>query len=250
MYKVLLVEDEDIIRRGIRHAISWEEYDCEVVGEARNGIEGREQIQSLHPHIVIVDLNMPILGGLEMIETTREAHPYVPIVLTGYSDFSMAQAAIHCGVFEYLLKPLDTDQLIATLRRATLQLSKQVEIATPSDSPLAHLKNQTPDDPIVQAVLQYIQDHYGEKITITNLVESLHYSDRYISQKIQKAFGTTVIDYLTRYRIQQALMLLGDNTTPVSEIGYICGIGDYKYFNQVFKKHMHCSPKKYRQRME
>ncbi len=248
MYQILLVEDEDIIRCGIRQSISWADYGCTVVGEARNGVEGMEQIQALHPQIVLVDLNMPILGGLEMIASTRERYDYLPIILTGYSDFTMAQSAIRCGVFDYLLKPLDTEQLIVTLRRATQQLDKQVEAET--DSPLAQLTNQTPDDPIVQAVLHYIEAHYGEKITITNLVDTLHYSDRYISQKIQKAFGTTVIDYLTRYRIHQALELLRGGDLPVSDIGYLCGMGEYKYFNQVFKKHMGCSPKKYRQQKQ
>lgn len=256
MYRVLLIEDEDIIRQGIRQAIPWEEWDCTVVGEARNGVEGKAQIEALQPHIVIVDLNMPILGGLEMIEATRENHSYVAIVLTGYAEFSMAQAAIRCGVFEYLLKPLDPASLIESLKRATKRCKQEAreqeahpaERAEEAESPLYHLVNQEPTDPIVQAILQYISTHYREKIAIANLVEALHYSDRYISQKFQKAFGTTVIDYLTRYRIQCALTLLREDSLPITDIGYACGMGEYKYFSHVFKKYMHCSPKKYRGR--
>ena len=77
MYRVLLVEDEEIIRKGIRYSVPWEECGCSVVGEAENGAAGEEKIAELQPDIVITDITMPVKNGLEMIADTREKFNYI-----------------------------------------------------------------------------------------------------------------------------------------------------------------------------
>ncbi len=81
---------------------------------------------------------------------------------------------------------------------------------------------------------------------LSDLEEVLHYSERYINQKFRKALGTTVIEYLNRFRIQKALAMLKNKNTIISEVGFLCGIGDYKYFNHVFKKYIGALPKNIR----
>lgn len=98
MYRVLLVEDEEIIRKGIRYSVPWEECGCSVVGEAENGAAGEEKIAELQPDIVITDITMPVKNGLEMIADTREKFNYIAIILTGYSEFEYAQQAIRNAV--------------------------------------------------------------------------------------------------------------------------------------------------------
>lgn len=118
MYRVLLVEDEEIIRKGIRYSVPWEECGCSVVGEAENGAAGEEKIAELQPDIVITDITMPVKNGLEMIADTREKFNYIAIILTGYSEFEYAQQAIRNGVSDYLLKPLDMDEMRTALEKA------------------------------------------------------------------------------------------------------------------------------------
>ena len=118
MYRVLLVEDEEIIRKGIRYSVPWEEYGCSVVAEAENGAVGEEKIAELRPDIVITDITMPVKSGLEMIADTREEYKYIAIILTGYSEFEYAQQAIRNGVSDYVLKPLDMDEMGAALEKA------------------------------------------------------------------------------------------------------------------------------------
>ena len=119
MYRVILVEDEDIIRRGIRSTVPWEQHGCIVAGEARNGEEGRALIERLEPDIVITDINMPVCSGLEMIAQTKCQYDYVTIILTGYSEFEYAKEAIKLGVAQYLSKPINGEEL---LRRADVAL--------------------------------------------------------------------------------------------------------------------------------
>lgn len=254
MYRVVLVEDEDIIRKGIRYSVPWEEHGCVVVGEARNGVEGKELIQTLNPDIVITDIEMPVMNGLEMILATKCQYDYVAILLTGYPEFEYAREAIRIGVSDYILKPLNQEEILEALDRAALECrnirllrqENQNRAELRNLSLLGNLKLEEPKDPLVMAILAFIADHYSQKITLADLAEHVHYSERYINQRFQKALGTTVIEYLNRYRIQKALALLQEDEPPISEIGFLCGIGDYKYFNYVFKKYVGCSPKEYR----
>ena len=98
---------------------------------------------------------------------------------------------------------------------------------------------------MIKEILDYISNHYSEKITIPELAEEIHYSERYLQQKFQKELGTTGIEYLNRYRINKAIEIILQNPGSMAEIGYECGIGDYKYFSHVFKKYTGYSPKEY-----
>jgi two-component system response regulator YesN len=254
MYSVLLVEDEDIIRKGIRYSVPWEEHGYTVVGEARNGVEGKELIQTLNPDIVITDIEMPVMNGLEMIIETKCQNDYVAILLTGYSDFEYAKEAIRIGVSDYILKPLNQEEMLEALDRAALEW-KNIQLLRKENESIAELKNislfrnlklEKPEDPLVMQILDFIAKHYTQKITLSDLSDNMYYSERYINQRFQKALGTTVIEYLNRYRIQKALSLLQEDELLISEIGWLCGIGDYKYFNHVFKKYVGCSPKEYK----
>lgn len=254
MYKVLLVEDEEIIRKGIRLSIPWEESGCCVVGEAGNGEEGKELIEKLRPDIVITDINMPVMDGLTMLAQTKTQYDYAAIILTGYSEFEYAREAIRTGVSSYVLKPLNMEEMKAALEQAVLEsrniyyLRQRNEKTRELDS-ISLLEEKEYQDPVVNQVLDYIGSNYQNKITLSDLEQRLHYSERYINQRFQRAVGTTVIEYLNRYRIQKALGLLKEGTLPISEVGYECGIGEYKYFNYVFKKYMGCSAREYQNRI-
>lgn len=234
MYRVLLVEDEEIIRKGIRYSVPWEECGCSVVGEAENGAVGEEKIAELQPDIVITDITMPVKSGLEMIADTREKFNYIAIILTGYSEFEYAQQAIRNGVSDYVLKPLDMDEMRTALEKAVR-----------SRTALPPLSEDKVTDPLVLRIAAYLKENYQSKITLADLQEQFHYSERYINQKFQKELGTTVIDYLNRCRIQNALELIRKGKLPISQIGWECGIGEYKYFNHVFKKYIGCSVREY-----
>ncbi|NLO40020.1 MAG: response regulator [Ruminiclostridium sp.] len=256
MYKVVLVEDEDILRKGIKHSVPWEQYLCVVVGEARNGVEGKELILSLSPDIVITDINMPVMDGLQMIAETKD-RSYATIILTGYSEFEYAKEAIKYDVSDYLLKPLNMKEMAEALERAVLEC-RNIEILRNQNQSAAELKNislidhkenKEDEDPVVRQILGYIAKNYTQKITLSDLSEKLFFSDRYINQRFQKSLNTTVIEYLNRYRMQQALLLLQQDKLSISEIARECGIGDYKYFNHVFKKYMGCSPMEYKRKI-
>lgn len=123
MFKVLIIDDEPIIRKGIRNIINWENFGCEVCGEADNGLEGRELIVKYKPEIVITDIKMPEVDGLSMLSEIRETIPDSKIIiLTGYRDFDYAREAVKYGAFDYLLKPTKIEELNAVISRAVKEL--------------------------------------------------------------------------------------------------------------------------------
>ena len=106
MLKVLVVEDEELIRKGIALAVDWAALDCVVVGEAANGREALEAVKRYHPSLIITDLKMPEMDGLEMLAALREqGNPVYVIILTAYDSFAYAQQALRLGAVDFLLKP-------------------------------------------------------------------------------------------------------------------------------------------------
>jgi two-component system, response regulator YesN len=116
MYKVLIVDDEAIICKGLRNTIEWDSLGLEICGEARNGGDALAMIQELQPNILITDIRMPGMDGITLIQTIRDlCIPIKIIILSGFSDFTFLKEAIRMGVDGYLLKPIDIDELISNL---------------------------------------------------------------------------------------------------------------------------------------
>lgn len=253
MYKVMIAEDEDIIRKGLVYSIPWVDMGCSVISEVRNGIEGIEKIKENQPDIVIVDINMPVMDGLEMVQQTYEAYGYVAIILSGYSDFKYAQQAIRYGITGYLLKPLN----IEDLKEAIFHAQKECEVRRTYISKqrskeewkqISVLKEYHGDmvqDNIVKQMLEFIFQNYQKKIVIQDVVNCLNYSETFLNKKFKKFMGITFIEYLNRYRIQKAMKLLREDRESIQDVAWKCGIGEYKYFQTVFKKYIGCSPKEY-----
>lgn len=123
--RIIIVEDEPVIREGLV-AVIEKFTKHEVVCKTKDGIEGMRQIKKLHPDLVIADIRMPNMSGLEMIERLRnDGDEFAVILLTGYSDFEYARKAVQLNVTEYLLKPLEVESLIAALEKAENSLEKQ-----------------------------------------------------------------------------------------------------------------------------
>ncbi len=128
MFKVLIIDDEPIIRKGLRNIINWNNFGCEVAGEAGDGHEGGELIRKLLPDIIITDIKMPEVDGLSML---REIKSCVPdskiIILTGHRDFEYAQEALKLGAFDFLLKPSKLEKLTSVISKAVKELKFQKE---------------------------------------------------------------------------------------------------------------------------
>ncbi|OLS40938.1 response regulator [Bacillus sp. MRMR6] len=129
MYKVIVVEDDRIIRRGIRQAIPWEEHGFVIAGEAGDGEVALELIEKEQPQVVVSDINMPFMNGLEMARLVKEKSAETRIIfLTGYEDFKYAHEALKLKAFDYLLKPVDSEQLLQKVKEAAVDWENEARI--------------------------------------------------------------------------------------------------------------------------
>ncbi len=253
MYKVVIVEDEEIIRKGLMFTVHWTDLECTVVADCGNGEEGVKAIQEFRPDIVITDINMPVVDGLEMIRRTCEEYEYAAVILSGYSDFEYAQTAIRYGVLGYLLKPLKTSEIIEAIEKAKKECEKRNIFRSHREKPEKLTKNfleefhsgYTGNDELIQQMLLFIKENYGQKIVMNDLEKRFNYSSTFLNKKFKEAMGTTFMEYVNRYRVRQAIDMMTNQRMPLQKVAWECGIGEYKYFSTVFKKYLGCSPKEY-----
>lgn len=126
MYKVVVVDDEPIIVKGLTQLIPWEKYGCEVVGTAEDGMEGLEVIRKCRPDIIFSDIYMPKMNGLLMAAALKSEFEDTQLtILTGYRDFELAQEAIRLGVTRYILKPSNMEELEEALCAMVQNLQKK-----------------------------------------------------------------------------------------------------------------------------
>ena len=126
MIKVFLVEDEAIIRRGIKKNVEWEKNGFEFVGEAGDGEYAYPQILKTEPDILITDIKMPFMDGLELSEQVKKVLPATKImILSGYNEFDYAKMAIKIGVTDYLLKPISSEKLLDAVNKVAEEIRKE-----------------------------------------------------------------------------------------------------------------------------
>ena len=235
--RVLLVDDEIIIRRGFRQLFDWEAHDCEVVGEAADGMEALSQIDSLNPEIVIMDINIPIMNGLKVIQLSRMKHPETAfIIVSGYDDFAYCREALRLQITDYILKPVDYEEFgacIDNLKIALFQQKSAEEI-------------EGGEERIINKIVRFVQNHLAEEISLSVLAEEFHFSTQYVSQLFKNEIGVNFLTYLTNIRMEKAKKLLLSTDLPIAEVSEQTGYGDYRVFTKVFKKSEGVTPTQYR----
>jgi len=250
MYRIIVIEDETTVRRGIVLTINWEAMDCAIVGEAANGEDGLKLALRLVPDIIITDVKMPRMDGVEMISRLRTAGCRSRfIILTAYSDFKYAQSALRLSVSDYLLKPLKDGELEAAVRHILDLLADPAGgVSAGPDTSLWPDTNNQPFSKYVKDALHFIHHHYSEDINISTVAGVLGISEGYLSRIFKKETDYTFTNYLIYYRTKLAIKLLKDHRLKVYEVAYQVGYSDTAYFSAQFKKITGISPSEYQER--
>ena len=247
MFKLIIVEDEHLIRKWLEIAVDYSSLGIQVVGTASHGQEGMELIQKLKPHIVLTDITMPIMDAFMMFEATKSLS-YEKVILSGYDDFQNAKKAMQFGAIDFLSKPIDTKELTECLQNIVLRLQVSTYQETPFlkeyQTVLTSIQQVDTQNQIIQQIISFVHKHYTEHFTITTIAESLNYSESYLYKVIKEDFPMTLNEYILQYRLKQAIDKMAESpNSPLSDISDQVGFSDYKYFAKVFKKYLHISPK-------
>ncbi len=244
MKRVVVVEDEALVRRGIVLAVDWASVDCVVVGEAENGQEGLALIREKQPDLIVTDIKMPVMDGLEMLHKARDEGSTAKVIfLTAYSDFAYAQSALKLGAADYLLKPFHDGELEAAVERLTARPAPE---STPAAPPTDGKRNK-----YVAEAIRYLEEHYGDaEIGVGTVAEHLGLSEGHLSHLFKEETGQTMGAFLTQTRIRAAMALLRDCRSKVYLVAEQVGYRDITYFSSTFKKIVGMSPSDYQKTAE
>lgn len=244
MLKVLVVEDEEMIRKGIVLTVDWTVLGCVVVGEAANGVEALAAVERYDPNLIITDLKMPQMDGIELLQTLRQqGNDAAVIILTAYDTFSYAQSALRLGAVDYLLKPFHDGDLENAIAR--LQKKREASPAADILSAPGSIKRGGKSRYVLEA-MEYIQSHYNDPdISVGTVAEHLGISEGHLSHIFKRETDSTLLNYLTRYRIHKAMALLKDCRIKVYEVAQMVGYRDIAHFSATFKKQVGMSPSEY-----
>lgn len=249
MWTVLLVEDEVFVRESVRKIIDWESLGFTVIGEAGDGAEAFACISRDKPDVVISDIMMPVMNGVDLLRKVREAKIESRFVmLSVMSDFEYVRQALEYGASNYILKlSMDVKSLEEALKKVAAELEASSHKAlNPSASVSEAPHEPVTDHPEINRILDYMHRNYMEDITLTFMAQHVRMDVKYVSQLFKKKTGSNFLHYLHQLRIDHACRYLETTGMSVSEIGEKVGFANDNYFIKIFRRQCGMTPQSYR----
>jgi two-component system, response regulator YesN len=265
MLRVIIVEDSDWIRKGLIFSVPWQELGFTVVGSAADGEEGYDLIRKEAPDLVVMDIKMPRLDGLSMMERLRELPERAPefIIISGYDDFTFTRRAIVLGARDYLLKPISDDELADVLKRtanalrgrdAAMRMKLLLERGDFAPEFIDFFRRimdeSSKRDDLVGYAVRRIQERFDTDLSPGDVASELGVSESTLGKRFKRDTGHSFVEYSTMVRVKKALEFLADPACRVNEVANRVGIADSRYFSSIFKRQTGYTPSEFRKIVE
>lgn len=261
MIRLLIADDEKLEREALAELVQ-RRFERDVVLEvAENGRKAADTAVLWGADLILMDIEMPGMSGLDAARAVLAQRPSCRVIfVTAYSLFQYAHEAVHLGACDYLLKPVDPDELEASVRRAMRQIEterKLEELAAARPQPeQTETEEEAEDAPeegensqtalVMAHVRRYLEDNYMFDLSLDSVGEILHISPAYLSAQFKKYQKMNFLDCLTELRINAAKELLADPFRSSAEVASMVGYEDASYFARAFKKRTGMTPTQYR----
>lgn len=243
MWKVMIADDENYMLEAMENLIDWKKMECQLVYKAKNGQELLEQIKKNCPDIIITDIKMPLLSGIEIAKYIYENHIRAKvIILSAYADFQYAQEAIKYDVCGYIIKTSVIEMLPGMIQKAIGKLS------VPFTEAEKESEEQFSDD-ILGRLQKYISEHYTDKLSLTQIANEVHANGSYLSRLYKTKTGQNLFDVINKMKLEKAKEYMSQGKR-IYEIAQLVGYDDVSYFSRVFRKHEGCSPREYENQLK
>ncbi|MDD9268564.1 response regulator [Paenibacillus sp. GCM10023248] len=245
-YQIMLVDDESVDLEWLARRIRNRYDKLEIAATVNSGFAALQVLREKSIDILLSDIHMPIMSGIELATKAKELHPHVKIVfISGHEDFGYAKQAIKLNAAAYLLKPVDDHELHETLLELANSLESQLPPADKEkerEQQVASKQNRK----IIDLITVYVKDQIESKITLKMTADHFGFSPNYLGQLFKEETGEHFSDFLVRVRMQKACELLLDPRWKVYEIADRIGYKNILYFNRQFKQHFNMTPGEYR----
>ena len=259
MYTLMIVDDEPLIRKGILTLVDFDKLGITDTYEASNGLEGLSLFIQHAPQLVLLDINLPQMNGLELAQAikTQDHHAKIAMI-TGYDYVDYAITALKIGVDDYILKPVSKQDVTNVLAKLIKEYESdrtnrevQTVVSALMQKSAVHMTASTQNSTDVnESLYQRLQALIDQSISspelsLTSVAQSLGYSSNYLSSLFRHLFGVPFQEYVLSYRLEKAKLLLLTTTLKNYEIAERVGFDDVNYFNTRFKLKYGVSPKQY-----
>ncbi len=263
--KVMLVDDEYLIRELLKRSVDWASFNMEIIAETGNALEVMAMVETLKPDVVFMDICMPHIDGVTLSEQLLKVYPRCRImILTGHQNFEDAKRCVNLGVKGFLSKPINGSEISACLeklqqeiRQSRLlaqndllqqQLTQGVQLATNAPATVTVVPESSP---FLVAVTDYLQTHFSQPgLSLQEVADALFVHPNHLSRRFSQEAGVPFKDYLQKVRIEAALDLVKTTDLKSYEIARAIGMDDPNYFSVYFKKYMNMTIGEYRKQMK
>lgn len=243
MYKLILVDDEVEIRNGLSQYFPWNEIGFDVVGVFDNGKKALAYIDSHAVDVMLCDIRMPVMTGLELAEELHSRQSKIKItLLSGFKDFEYAKLALSYDVKGYIVKPTKYNELYEHFSKLKLELDKANEEQKSSHS---MDDNSTFNEKVIAAIRTYVEQNY-RSATLDEAAAVVRMNSFYVSRYFKENTGQNFSDYVSEVKMNKAAELLKDIRYKTYEVSEMVGYSHAKNFTRTFKKHFGMNPREFR----
>lgn len=239
-FRVIVADDEKLIANNIARKIEQSSDAFEVVAKAGTGAEALALAERFMPDVVFSDIKMPEMDGIALTAYLQTHYPsMLTVIISGYSDFQYMRSAMQHGVTDYLLKPINSEDLKQLLDRLeSILMAREQQLA-----PRRHGNSKE----IVDSIMIYLRENYDKPIDFASIAKAQAISAPYLTKLFHHHAGTSPSRYLAEYRMQQAKKLLKDSQLSIGEIANRVGYSDQFHFSKSFKNLVGTSPAQFRE---
>ena len=248
--EVLMLDDEIFSIEVLQEEVLWEKYSITSAACVSSVREAKNYLQKHSVNILICDIEMPGETGLDMVEWATEytrfsAEPMVCIMLTCHPKYEYLRKAMQLGCMDYLLKPVDLDDLGRSLEKA-VSIIQQRRLQNKQESP--NVEVHKGEDLLQDKVFPFVESHLEEQFSVSDIADYVALNPQYLMRLFKKETGLSILEYVTQKRIERAKELLMKTDWSLTVIAEKVGYLNYTYFMKVFKAQESLTPGEYRKR--
>lgn len=268
--RAIVVDDEEIVREGLKKHFDWEKHSVRVLGYFEDGEGAWNFLMEHETDLLITDVRMARMDGIALAKKAVERYPDIGILfISGYADVRYLKDALKVDAVDYILKSIDLEELAAAVKRAALRLEKKRERNAELQSMRQELdalrdsakestnadnlqresaKKRLPahDSAAIGRVTKWVEEHYMEQLSVQSLADMANLTPAYLCVLFKQKTGMTVNEYITKVRMEQAKELLSGTQKHLYEICYSVGYLSPAYFSRLFRKYTGYTPREWR----
>lgn len=246
MYKILIADDVAEICNGLSNYFPWRDYGFEVAGQATDGVQVLEFIAANQVDVLLCDIKMPLMDGIELAKELFDRKSPVKIVfISAFKEFEYAKKALAYGVVDYLVKPTKYDDLAELCSKIKTELDKTAKTGADMSLTDFEINGCNYNDRVITTVKNYIEEHFREA-TLEKAAELIHMNSHYLSRFFKDKTGRNFSDYLMMVRMKKAVELLQNFEYRTYQISDLVGYSNPKNFTRTFKNYFGKTPREFR----